>query len=88
MQCRQFIVSGRVQGVWFRDSTRQKALALKLTGQAVNMPDGSVKVIACGESSSLDSLQAWLHKGPELARVDAVLSNDMPVQEFSGFSIG
>ncbi len=88
MQCRQYIVSGRVQGVWFRDSTRQKALALQLTGQAINLPDGTVEVIACGESSSLDSLQAWLHQGPELARVDTVRSNDIPVQELRGFSIG
>jgi len=81
-------VTGRVQGVWFRDSTRRKALQFQLTGQAINLADGSVEVIACGEAANLDSLQAWLHEGPELARVDAVRDNDMPVQDFQGFSIG
>lgn len=88
MQCRRFIVTGRVQGVWFRDSSRRKALELQLTGQAINLPDGSVEVIACGEPANLDSLHTWLHEGPELARVDTVRDNDLPVQDFQGFSIG
>ena len=48
MACRQFTVSGRVQGVFFRASTRDVATGLGLTGHAINLPDGRVEVLACG----------------------------------------
>jgi len=67
MRC---LVSGRVQGVFFRDSTRQEALRLGLYGSAVNLPDGRVEVIASGESEALAALRAWLRHGPPLAHVD------------------
>ena len=70
--CRKFRVEGRVQGVWFRESTRQQAERLGLTGYAVNCPDGSVEVLACGADNALDALAAWLREGPPLARVLAV----------------
>lgn len=70
--CRRFTVTGRVQGVFFRDSTRRKAKALGLTGYAKNRPDGSVEVLACGAVESLDELGRWLHEGPRLAAVEAV----------------
>lgn len=69
-ECRHFRVTGRVQGVFFRDSTRQVAQTLKLTGYARNMPDGSVEVLACGGRPSLDRLEQWLHSGPPHATVD------------------
>ena len=87
-ECRRFVISGRVQGVWFRDSTRRVAEELNLTGHAINLANGSVEVIACGESAKLNQLQAWLAKGPELARVTSVEQQTMPVQHFSGFRIG
>jgi acylphosphatase len=65
-------VSGRVQGVWYRSSTQQQAHALGLTGHAVNLPDGRVEVIACGDTAAIDALCAWLRQGPELAEVSAV----------------
>ena len=74
MACRQFIVTGRVQGVFFRASTRDAAKAFGLNGWARNMPDGSVEVLACGTSEQLDRLQAWLHQGPPLADVEQVQS--------------
>jgi acylphosphatase len=88
MTCRRFVVSGKVQGVWFRASTRQQALALGLTGQAVNLADGRVEVIACGEAAALDALAAWLWQGPELARVDDVSSEPVPERPFDGFGSG
>lgn len=72
MNCLCFTVSGHVQGVFFRTSTRQRALALGLTGHAVNRDDGSVEVLACGEASALQSLHEWLRHGPPAARVTAV----------------
>jgi len=71
-ECRKFRVEGRVQGVWFRESTRQQAEPLGITGYAINLPDGSVEVLACGAQASLDRLADWLGHGPPMARVRAV----------------
>ena len=68
MSAARFIVSGRVQGVWFRASTREQALALGLRGFARNLPDGRVEVLAAGDDAALDRLAAWLRQGPPLAR--------------------
>ena len=65
-------VRGRVQGVWFRASTAERAAALGLRGRAENLPDGSVLVHAAGAAAAVEALVAWLHRGPPLARVDAV----------------
>jgi len=65
-------VSGRVQGVWFRASTAERATALGLRGRVENLPDGSVLVHAAGTRAALDALVEWLHRGPPMARVDAV----------------
>ncbi len=73
MECAKFIVSGTVQGVYFRASTRARAMELGLTGYAKNRVDGSVEVIACGASDALDELERWLHIGPPAARVSEVV---------------
>src|SRR5690606_37043880 len=65
-------VRGRVQGVWFRASTAERASALGLCGRAENLPDGSVLVHAAGTAAAVAALVEWLHRGPPLARVDAV----------------
>jgi acylphosphatase len=69
---RRFLIRGKVQGVYFRHSTRIEAERLNLSGVARNLADGSVEVIAQGEISALDQLRAWLAHGPSQARVDAV----------------
>ncbi|HEY5790669.1 MAG TPA: acylphosphatase [Gammaproteobacteria bacterium] len=66
------LVSGRVQGVFFRAATRRRALALGLQGVARNLPDGRVEVIARGDPAALAQLRDWLGQGPPAARVDAV----------------
>lgn len=66
------LVRGRVQGVWFRASTAERAAALGLRGHAENLPDGSVLVQMAGAAADVEALIAWLHRGPPLARVDAV----------------
>ena len=71
-EVRRFHVAGRVQGVWFRESTRREADRLGLTGYARNLPDGRVEVLACGEADALQQLEAWLHQGPPMAEVRSV----------------
>lgn len=76
-QCRRCRVTGRVQGVFFRASTREQARHLGLTGYARNLPDGSVEVLACGETKALQALQDWLWQGPPLAQVSQVECEDV-----------
>jgi acylphosphatase len=77
------LVTGRVQGVFFRASTEREAQQLGVTGYARNMPDGSVEVLACGEVSAVEQLKLWLWTGPPAARVRDVNceSLDVPVPE-------
>jgi len=86
--CRRFRVTGRVQGVFFRDSTRQRALKLGLTGSARNLPDGSVEVTACGRQDSLEQLGLWLQSGPPMASVASVEWADVEHRKFRNFTIG
>jgi acylphosphatase len=72
MPCAKFIVSGRVQGVFFRASARTEALRLRITGYAKNLANGDVEVLACGEAAALDELEHWLQVGPPAARVENV----------------
>ncbi len=74
----RFLVSGRVQGVFFRASTRERAQALGLTGHAVNLDDGRVEVVACGDDAAIEALHRWLHRGPPSARVRAVEREPLP----------
>ncbi len=89
MNCRRFVVSGRVQGVFFRQSTRQVARQLGLLGWCRNNADGTVEVCACGDDAAIDQLHSWLKRGPEAARVDGVDSYlvDPEVDRFQGFEI-
>ena len=69
---RRVRVSGRVQGVYFRASTAERANALSLRGSVENCADGTVLVLAAGEPAALAELIAWLHRGPPMARVDSI----------------
>ena len=88
MACARFIVTGRVQGVFFRASTRDFALQLGVTGYAKNRDDGSVEVLASGSTEALAALFAWLHHGPPAARVVHVQREDMSPRNLSGFTAG
>ena len=85
MACARFHVSGRVQGVCFRASTRAQAMHLGLCGYARNLRDGRVEVLAEGKPESLAELESWLRSGPEDARVEAVERVDVEEQSLSGF---
>lgn len=69
---RRFSIVGKVQGVYFRHSTRLEAQRLRLSGYARNMPDGSVEVLAQGAAEAVGELARWLRHGPPKARVLAV----------------
>ena len=87
--CRKFCVSGKVQGVFFRDSTRQKAETLNITGHAINLDDGRVEVLACGDEQALAELENWLNEGPSSADVDLVERKNTEVHSPpGGFSTG
>jgi acylphosphatase len=72
VEYRRWFVSGRVQGVFFRESTRRKARSLALNGYAHNLDDGRVEVVAAGSSEALAELETWLWQGPTWARVSGV----------------
>jgi acylphosphatase len=86
--CRRFLVEGKVQGVWFRESTRQQAQRLQISGHAINLPDGRVEVIACGDAVAISELAEWLRQGPRLARVTAVVSEPCEPLSSAGFRTG
>ncbi|WP_432473126.1 acylphosphatase [Amphritea sp. HPY] len=88
MNCLHAFVSGRVQGVWFRQSTKEAAEGCGVTGWVRNLSDGRVEVMACGEEPGLLQLEAWLSIGPELATVAEVVSEQVECGDrFSGFEI-
>lgn len=69
---RRCLVSGRVQGVFFRASTHEKAAELGVSAQAVNLADGRVRIAIQGEAHKVAALEAWLWQGPPAARVEDV----------------
>lgn len=82
------VVSGIVQGVLFRATTRQWATALGLKGFVRNLPDGKVEVVAEGNEETLEKLLAKLNEGPPAAEVENIeVSWEKPKNEFSSFEI-
>jgi len=69
---RRFLVFGKVQGVYFRHSTRLEARRLVIRGIARNLPDGSVEVLAQGAAAAVEELRVWLQHGPPEAQVAEV----------------
>lgn len=70
--CIHCIVTGLVQGVWYRANTQRRARALGLKGWVRNLSDGSVEVLICGEKAQVDELREWLYQGPAGAKVSNV----------------
>ena len=81
-------VSGKVQGVWFRDSTQEEAIKLKVTGWVKNIPGGMVYLEAEGEENNLKSLERWIHIGYPHSRVDKVdMQWIVPTNKYSTFKV-
>ena len=84
----RILVSGKVQGVWFRSSTEEAASRLGVNGSVRNLPDGRVEVLVEGSSERVEELVAWCHRGPRGARVDRVeVTEEAPSGEEEGFSV-
>ena len=84
---RRMVAAGRVQGVWFRDSTRREAARLGVAGSARNLPDGTVEVVAEGEPGSVDRLEAFVRGGPGHAEVDRVEVTDEAPEGLREFTV-
>lgn len=85
--CVHAFISGRVQRVGYRYNTRERAIALNLTGWVRNLPDGRVEAVVVGESAQIDNMVDWFRSGPAGANVTAVETKEQAVQTFSGFEI-
>lgn len=85
--CCKALVSGRVQGVFYRASTQQQANFLGVTGYAKNLPDGRVEVLACGEQVDVEALINWCRQGPQHAIVQDVTSEGVAFTHIEGFSV-
>ncbi len=83
-----FLVSGRVQGLFFRAWTKHQADNLDLTGWVKNLSTGEVEIIAEGEKSRVEELIKAVHRGPPLAQVEKVtITWQTPQQKFTSFSV-
>ncbi len=84
---RRVVVTGRVQGVFFRDSTCREARRRGVAGWVTNRADGSVEAVLEGEAGAVDALVAWMRRGPARARVDSqTVTEEDPVGE-AGFRV-
>ena len=82
------VISGRVQGVWYRASTRDKAEQLGLTGWVRNTFDNKVEAVFEGDENAIKEMIAWCHEGPRLASVtDVTVDYEKFSGEFEEFSI-
>ncbi len=85
--CVKCLVSGRVQGVYFRSHTRHQALRLGLSGWVRNVSSGQVEVLVCGPAVEVEKLIAWLWQGPREARVADVRCEAVSTPAPAGFVI-
>jgi acylphosphatase len=84
---KQVTVSGRVQGVYFRDTCRRMAVAAGVRGWVRNRPDGTVQALFEGEPDAVQQMVAWAHTGPPQAAVSTVEVTSVPVSHPTGFRV-
>jgi acylphosphatase len=80
-------VSGRVQGVWFRESCRDAATSAGVCGWVRNLSDGRVEAVLEGPPAAVDRVVSWCHDGPSHARVDAVETQVEVPEGVAGFRV-
>lgn len=85
--CRRCVVTGKVQGVFFRQGTFDQAQALGITGWVKNLPTGEVECLICGDLPNVEALCKWLKQGPPAAKVTEVAITPLPWQEYTTFMI-
>ena len=81
----ELIISGKVQGVWFRHHTREAAALIGIKGTVENVQDGTVRIVATGTEEQIDKLKLWCKKGSPLSRVDHISIRLLPLAEFDSF---
>jgi acylphosphatase len=84
---RRVVVSGLVQGVWFRESTRTRAESLGVSGWVRNNPDGTVEAVFEGDPAAVERLVEFCRTGPRGAYVDRIDVGDEPPEGLVGFSV-
>ena len=87
MHTYRFIVSGRVQGVWYRDTIRREAQKLGITGYVKNLPDKTVEVVANLKDEEYDKFLEILKKGSKLSRVDNIEGWEIVPTYFNDFEV-
>ena len=87
MATKIIIVTGKVQGVFFRAHTRDEANKLGITGRVRNLPDGSVHIIAEGKPEAMKAFLVWCATGPARARVDGIDIQDTEPRGYRDFTI-
>ena len=87
LQTFSIAVSGKVQGVFYRQSTQEKAQELGITGMVKNLPDGNVHIMATGTTDQLNKLVEWCKQGPPRAVVTSVQMEELTLRQFNGFTI-
>ncbi len=85
---RRVVVTGRVQGVFFRDSCRRQAIRQGVAGSVTNRSDGAVEAVFEGSDDAVAAMVAWMRSGPPQARVVAIQVSDEPVTNEIGFRVG
>jgi acylphosphatase len=87
LQTISITVRGKVQGVFYRQTAKEKANAIGIKGKVMNMPDGDVQIIATGTKEQLDKLLEWCRLGPPRAIVSNVTTHELSLQQFDSFYI-
>ncbi|MBL0154890.1 MAG: acylphosphatase [Chitinophagaceae bacterium] len=87
LHTRIILITGKVQGVYFRQSACKTADECGCTGEVCNLPDGSVKIIATGTRFQLDEFAEWCKSGPPRARVVTVTVTETTLQQYKEFRI-
>ena len=87
MKSIHLIISGKVQGVFFRDTTRRKANELGLVGYVKNIPDGDVEVVAQGNEDKIKELISFIKNNPGYSKVKDVKMKNRKMENFNGFEI-
>jgi acylphosphatase len=87
LQTIRLVVKGKVQGVFYRQSAKEKAVELGITGNVKNLPDGNVEIIATGSTEQLLQLTQWCNHGPPKAVVTEIVSTPLSLQPFNNFII-
>jgi acylphosphatase len=87
LQSAAITVKGKVQGVFYRQSAKEAAIRLSITGEVKNLRDGDVQIIATGTEEQLSQFVAWCHEGPKRAVVTDVIVEKIPLRSFPAFTV-